>query len=219
LPSPLSLPPSTRHNSSSIRFLVILIFTLRHPPPEQPRWDLSRLFPTKSSCELRPRPHRRASCARRLCASGQPRDVVKKGKRTVRPCHVSWGDKTQYSPYCVRQYFHGNLDAGRYTRAGRVGVGEKKLAFWQKRSPNCDFLVLRSPSTLSTSKNVWRVGPVWGARWVRFGWGKFSIVFTPYSILGRCTCDTHVFTLPDEDIKIRKQAKLSRMHVPHIFFN
>jgi hypothetical protein len=30
----------------------------------------------------------------------------------------------------------------------------KIIHFWQKRSPNCDFLVLHSPSTLSTSKNI-----------------------------------------------------------------
>jgi hypothetical protein len=39
-------------------------------------------------------------------------------------------------------------------RVGRSDPGGKKLTFWQKRSPNCDFLVLRSPSTLSTSKNI-----------------------------------------------------------------
>jgi hypothetical protein len=38
-------------------------------------------------------------------------------------------------------------------------VGVKKSFFWQKHSPNCDFLVLHSPSTLSTSKNILRVGP------------------------------------------------------------
>jgi hypothetical protein len=58
----------------------------------------------------------------------------------------------------------------------------KKIRFWQKRSPNCDFLVLHSPSTLSTYKNIWRLGSSWGVRWARFGWEKFSIVFTPYSI-------------------------------------
>jgi hypothetical protein len=39
---------------------------------------------------------------------------------------------------------------------GRVCMDEvrKKFSFWKKRSPNCNFLVLHSPSTLSTSKNV-----------------------------------------------------------------
>jgi hypothetical protein len=59
----------------------------------------------------------------------------------------------------------------------------KELRFWQKRSPNCDFLVLHSPSTLSTSINKWRVGPVWGVRRTRFGWEKFSIVFAHYPFL------------------------------------
>jgi hypothetical protein len=30
----------------------------------------------------------------------------------------------------------------------------KTIRFWQKRSPNYDFLVLHSLSTLSTSKNI-----------------------------------------------------------------
>jgi hypothetical protein len=38
--------------------------------------------------------------------------------------------------------------------AGRRGVSEKKIRFWQKCSPNCDFFVLHSPSTLSTSKII-----------------------------------------------------------------
>jgi hypothetical protein len=54
--------------------------------------------------------------------------------------------------------------------------------FWHKRSQNCDFMVLHSPSTLSTSKIIWQVGPAWGVRRTRFGWEKFSIVFAPYSI-------------------------------------
>jgi hypothetical protein len=62
------------------------------------------------------------------------------------------------------------------------GWGENFFCFWQKRSPNCNFLVLHSPSTLSTSKNMRRVGPAWGVRRAWFGWEKFSIVFTPYSI-------------------------------------
>jgi hypothetical protein len=37
---------------------------------------------------------------------------------------------------------------------GTQAMGEKKIHFWQKHSPNCDFLVLHSPSTLSTSKNI-----------------------------------------------------------------
>jgi hypothetical protein len=38
--------------------------------------------------------------------------------------------------------------------AGMAGLGEKNTAFWQEHSPNCDFLILRSPSTLSTYKNI-----------------------------------------------------------------
>jgi hypothetical protein len=44
--------------------------------------------------------------------------------------------------------------ARRVPGAGTRVVGVKELAFWQKRSPNCDFLVLHSPFTLSTSKNI-----------------------------------------------------------------
>jgi hypothetical protein len=58
----------------------------------------------------------------------------------------------------------------------------KIIRFWQKRSLNCDFSVLHSPSTLSTPKNIWRVDPSWGVRRTRFRWEKFSIVFAPYSI-------------------------------------
>jgi hypothetical protein len=67
---------------------------------------------------------------------------------------------------------------------GGVDAGwvRKTLHFWQKRSPNCDFLVLHSPSALSSFKKIWRVGSAWGVRRVWFGWEKFSIVFTPYSI-------------------------------------
>jgi hypothetical protein len=47
-------------------------------------------------------------------------------------------------------------------RVGPVGIGgqvhtrwvTKELRFWQKHSLNCVFLVLHSPSTLSTSKNI-----------------------------------------------------------------
>jgi hypothetical protein len=50
-------------------------------------------------------------------------------------------------------------------RGGRVGPAgisgwvhtwwvRKKFRYWQKRSPDCDILVLHRPSTLSTSKNV-----------------------------------------------------------------
>jgi hypothetical protein len=35
--------------------------------------------------------------------------------------------------------------------------------------------------------------------------------------LVRCTCDTYVFTLPNEDVKVRKQAKLSRSNALHTF--
>jgi hypothetical protein len=35
-----------------------------------------------------------------------------------------------------------------------VGWVRKVIRFWQKHSPNCDFLVLHSPSTLCTSKNI-----------------------------------------------------------------
>jgi hypothetical protein len=73
---------------------------------------------------------------------------------------------------------------------GPVGIGgrvhtrwvTKELRSWQKHSPNYNFLVLHSPSTLSTSKNIWRVGPAWGVRRTWFRWEKFSIVFAPYSI-------------------------------------
>jgi hypothetical protein len=56
------------------------------------------------------------------------------------------------------------------------------IHFWQKRFLNFDFLVFHSPSTLSTSKNIWQVGPTWGVRQVRFRCEKFSIDFAPYSI-------------------------------------
>jgi hypothetical protein len=35
-----------------------------------------------------------------------------------------------------------------------VGCVRKIIRFWQKRSPNCDFWVFHSPSSLSTSKNI-----------------------------------------------------------------
>jgi hypothetical protein len=44
-------------------------------------------------------------------------------------------------PACIRQ------------RVGWAYV-RNEIAFWQKCSPNYDFLVLHSPSTLSTSKNI-----------------------------------------------------------------
>jgi hypothetical protein len=42
----------------------------------------------------------------------------------------------------------------RVHRVGKATLGEKRLRFWQKHSLNCDSLVLHSPSTLSTSKNI-----------------------------------------------------------------
>jgi hypothetical protein len=36
------------------------------------------------------------------------------------------------------------------TRGGYAWTGREKITFWQKRSPNCNFLVLYSSSTLST---------------------------------------------------------------------
>jgi hypothetical protein len=60
--------------------------------------------------------------------------------------------------------------------AGRVITGEEKRRFRHRLSPNCDFLVLHSPSTLSTSKTIRRVGPTWGIKRVRFGWEKTLIV-------------------------------------------
>jgi hypothetical protein len=74
-----------------------------------------------------------------------------------------------------------------WPKSGHIGwvgatVVTKEITFWQKHSPNCDFSVLHSPSTLSTSKNIWWVGPTWGVRRARFGWEKFSIVFAPHSI-------------------------------------
>jgi hypothetical protein len=61
-------------------------------------------------------------------------------------------------------------------------VGEKTIRFCQKRSPNCNFLILHSPSTypLSITYDGW--DRQWGVRRTRFRWEKFSIVFTPYSI-------------------------------------
>jgi hypothetical protein len=87
--------------------------------------------------------------------------------------------------FCVPHVIFDNRNSGPHASIGgwvKRGWVTKTNCFWQKRSPNCDFLVLHSPSTLSTSKNMWRVGPAWGVRWTRIGWEKFSIVFTPYSI-------------------------------------
>jgi hypothetical protein len=66
----------------------------------------------------------------------------------------------------------------RYRWAGMRGWGEKKLRFWQKHSPNCNFLILHSPSILSTSKNMWRVSPTWGVRRVWFMWENARAVHT-----------------------------------------
>jgi hypothetical protein len=58
----------------------------------------------------------------------------------------------------------------------------KILCFWQKHSPNCVFLVLHSPSNISTYKKHMTGGSSVrgkaGPNWVR----KVSIVFAPYSI-------------------------------------
>jgi hypothetical protein len=57
------------------------------------------------------------------------------------------------------QFWLGNDGEGKggpdgYTRWVCVGWVRKTIRFWQKHSPNYDFLVLHSPSTLPTSKNI-----------------------------------------------------------------
>jgi hypothetical protein len=68
------------------------------------------------------------------------------------------------------------------TQRGYARGGWKKFVSGRLTLQIAIFLVLHSPSTLSTSKNTRRVGPAWGVRRPRFGWEKFSIVFAPYSI-------------------------------------
>jgi hypothetical protein len=66
---------------------------------------------------------------------------------------------------------------------GMCVVGEKNNLFLAETFSKLRFLVLHSPSTLSTSKNIWHVGPTWGVRWDRLRWEKFTSVFAPYSII------------------------------------
>jgi hypothetical protein len=58
----------------------------------------------------------------------------------------------------VRDLAHrvGEVKSGpdRYGRWVCQAQVNKVMRFWQKRSPNCDFLVPHSPSTLSASKNI-----------------------------------------------------------------
>jgi hypothetical protein len=74
----------------------------------------------------------------------------------------------------------GGPDIGTTCRYGGAGW-EKSPLLAETLSKLC-FWYFYSPPTLSTPKNIWRVGSTWGVRWVQFGWEKFSIVFTPYSI-------------------------------------
>jgi hypothetical protein len=90
----------------------------------------------------------------------------------------------------IRKKYRGRRGVNRWDME-KLGVGTvvgKQRAWWEKNHFLAEtlsklwFLALHSPSTLSTSKNIWRVGPAWGVRWIRFGWEKFSIVFAPYGI-------------------------------------
>jgi hypothetical protein len=52
--------------------------------------------------------------------------------------------------------------------AGKSWALWEKFGYFGRTLSKLWFLVLHSPSTLSTSKNIWRVGPAWGVWWTQF---------------------------------------------------
>jgi hypothetical protein len=92
-------------------------------------------------------------------------------------------------PQLQRTITERDARAGPSGYGGRVCAGGvRKIFVFGKTLSKLWFFVLHNHSTLSTFKNIWRVGPTWGVRRVRFEWEKFSIVFAPYSIDRLVTC-------------------------------